>query len=615
MGTVSLSSLTSTYCTTQFGKEVAMRYDLTSTPDSGNTEGFAVRFIIEDVVKNLDLTCDGLRSIDKYTDLIHLLEPHIMRKLGLALNHKIPLPAIQSTVSYCHFLFGLLSGVRFGMVDGQHRSLAFLCLLTGYRPFSQVPACFGEPSHIVWYRRPDFVAADGLYNSDSSLLNAILSHHTLNLTLMVPKVSHFSGSFLELYNECQKRSKMKDKAGMKKAPSNLTSVWYKKVMDKAICRAQMETGPVRSFGARLLCNLSHSEIVISEEGLISVVPLYEKALKSPLLMPGDLPVEDGAMWISQDVDYFRTFCNLSQYEIITNRYDVSVAFEDVPNPVTDEFLAKLHGKTLHAGGLVPNPKSKSYSVSTADEMYRRWKTKYDKINVTDVPPWQESNVACLLKYIPPYIEDVPLERWRDWKVWKICNEFRVQKVVYQKTLSTPGFLSLHHTFATLIDIIDAEEHREKLMHWVLDKCFSLAGKNSVWHKYARKYFTSRNVTDNEKFRSLHSMWFFPTATKRWQGLFLERFNHEVDKIFPMLLPPPILGFGRIVGFLSHSVSSLKQFRDLLQNPLGCSWDVASDSVTLQVCDDVKVSTFVWHSTNPTVQWSSGLLVWLMIDLA
>ena len=568
-----ISTILTNLIIAKFGMSISEKFIDDTVLEHGHpNDGGAVRHILASIMKEIDEKFNFFQSLEDYKRLIFLLFPHVLKVFNMKEMTHIPFPSPRSVITFAHFLFSTITRVRLGVIDGQHRLCAYLCLFSGYRPVNSVPEKYGLPSVTQWRKCSESSTEEFLFEGPNHEPGEpLLTGSSLNIVLMIPEVTEGKMSFSQFLLECREKSKEKDIAASSREGKTLVPLMYEKVLPLAIARVRKELESV-SFAEFILSHLSDSEIAISGDGRFVLCPFYSKSAEEK---------EIGNQWIMETEPYKTTFMNLC-------RFEMTVVLNDVKN-----------------GCMISGSIVKPCIVNFDEHFGSAGKTKSSLAHYAEVSQGKKridsSLEDSISKLIPP-LGTIQSEEWYNEAVWQMGEWWRGERRTNKRTVSTPVFLAINHSFQVARDIIGIPEHAsELLLPWLKLHAFKATPTTDRLRSMASLYFDKKDTSDNDIIRELGNMWFFPKSDLRWKGYAFDRFNCEV--LFPMVLPDTILGFCRIIGFLSHSVTSLEQFQDLLRNPCGSTWDEESKSQTINLNTVAVVSS---PHSGTTDHWFTAL---------
>jgi hypothetical protein len=118
------------------------------------------------------------------------------------LTSNFPVPRKVGLITYVHFLFDLLTPVRSGILDGQHRFSALLSIITAFDVAIPDNIVVGSLPPVFWQRKDNFLDSHMSFNKGGEILEGVLSRVPVqNVVLLVP-LSNYQGNFGSLRDDC-----------------------------------------------------------------------------------------------------------------------------------------------------------------------------------------------------------------------------------------------------------------------------------------------------------------------------------------------------------------------------------------------------------------------------
>jgi hypothetical protein len=214
----------------------------------------------------------------------------------------------------------------------------------------------------------------------------------------------------------------------------------------------------------------------------------------------------------------------------------------------------------------------------------------EKIDVTEA-----NSVA---KIVPLYLNDEPYVT--NVATWMFQKDLR-RDWTKSGTISVPGLIAVHDTWSFLSKVVKSGVYKAYLLSWLACFINDKKGDNSLDSEgFVEKMKKElRQASPDERLDIISSLIFFPGVKRKWLAYFLERFNTMLP--FPMLLPKVVLGFGRLVGFISHSSAAVLELQSLLISSMkGSEWSSIQEKerhFIININDDVRMVSLTIFLSN------------------
>ena len=518
-----------------------------------------------DIMNRLSAEFGGFESLAYYLKFLSFIAPKVLDLLfgvtpkGKATQERkkflysnFPVPSKVGLITYVHFLFSLLTPVRFGILDGQHRFSALLSIFTGFDVTIPDTISVEDLPPVFWQRKDGFLESHKPFKKEGLILEGVLSRvPAQNVVLLVP-LSTYEGNFESLRDDCFMWSLQRDQFQQKYVGTEFCSLF---VTIAATIKDRQNT-----FSKCCLSNPHDVTFEFTGTGLVSV-QCRSRYRGADVCSP--------TLWMDAIEGLKATALQLAQFDLVAIVTDVK-AFATFENYEIGPRLLLIWDT--------------EYNSEEFGPMKDAYTAGFDSNNKIDV-----EEAHSVAKIVPLYLEDEPcvtnLATWsfqknllRDW--------------MKSGTISVPGLLAIHDTWLFLSKVIRSDVYRAYLLTWLTSFINDKRADNShdsegFVDKMKKKL---RLASPEKRLDIISSLIFFPGVKKKWLAYFLERFNTALP--FPMLLPKVVLGFGRLVGFIAHSSGAVLELQSLLISSMrGSEWSSVNNKerhLIVNLNDDVRM---------------------------
>ncbi len=499
---------------------------------------------------------NNLESMGDYRSLVIRIAPLVATKLGCwdVTKHSFPLPSDETIIPYAHLMFGALSPLRLGIIDGQHRMCALLALFSGLTLVHQQRA-----SHpVAWSSSFRFRGIHPSLSGNVENLRKLLSNAgSMDYHLLIPIKDSFHGQFGVVQEAAFSRSQKTDESQRSSLPLTLCASVYKPILQEFL-DSECSSGTFATY-----CVGHH-------EYNYSIRVLHDgKMVAHTLVLRKNMRYHDKKVSWLKTGGYWETLKNLGQYDVLCIAQDIAT-FTGTNGKVRvdqNDLYLKWNQETVTPDLL------KEFRISNSS----------DKKIVDDID--------SISRVLPPYTFGLGFFFLNE-AIWSTqANISRVNVSGSNNpgvSISVPALIALHDSMRFLKLLLANDKMHNPLISWVTADLETRAHRPSSPWTQLKQWFVSRETTKEQKILYLGKLIFFPiievptavgersstptTSTRRSFGRYnLEKFSALTP--LPMLLPKSILSFARFLGFLSHHKPWLAKLRDLAWwNLEGKQWD-------------------------------------------
>jgi len=423
-------------------------YSFDNIDDGNNALAFISMGIMMDVLNYLSTRFHGLQNIDDYKALVRFLAPKVLDCIGMIgeerkeLEKHFPMPSNSSVIPFTYFLFNLLTKVKLGVIDGQHRFCALLSCITGFK--AQIPSIgSGRTQYVrvLWSRQDDFLQSYKPFQNDCATLNLVLNNMPAqNVVLYTPLPSIYKNNFESFRFDCWNSSFQRDVVQAMVHLPNLCVFFL----------SLLKSVEGRQDGFVELCLAHYVDVgfVFNCQGII---------MPSTCCTHRNDSFYVSSDWVTSISSLHKVFLKLSVCELVSIVHDVQC----LASGETSGLLSQWEVKPDHEDF---DECLASYETQKDDDgnIEREF---YPNFNDSDEEEEEEGVDRSVYAQLPLYAVHAG-EVWVEKATWRLQSSLGRDE--RRSTISTPALLAVHDTWKFLDAVTKDQRYQSILCKWATE---------------------------------------------------------------------------------------------------------------------------------------------------